>query len=314
MIISIITATYNRSGVLRNLFKSLVDQNYDDIEWIIVDDGGTDNTGQIVAEFERKANFGIGYLRTENQGKSAAVNVALDLVAGDMVAIIDDDDYFLPGVFHKVAADYTSIADDDTTAGLSYLTVDPEGRTWGKKFPMDRMISDHYKCRVNEHVWGDKCEFTKSKVLRENDIRYATGGMRFGFGGETVFFFKVADRGNTLYINMPVLVKEYRVDGLSVNWRRNSLENPQLSAEYYAAHLSPKIRPWIRLRYMVAYVAIMRFAGRPIEDHALAAPWNWVLFCLAYIPGAWTGIRWKRYKKKGYPISKHWLHAGKMTS
>jgi hypothetical protein len=131
--------------------------------------------------------------------------------------------------------------------------------------------------------------------------------MNFGFGGETVFFLAIAELGNTLYINTAALVKEYRADGLSVNWRKKALENPKLSSTYYAAHLSPKIRPWIRLRYMAAYVAIMRFAGWPIEKSALAAPWNRLFLYLAYLPGAWTGARWKHYKKKGYPTARYWL-------
>lgn len=314
MIISIVTATFNRADLIRGLYNSLLDQHYNGIEWIVVDDGGTDRTDRVLADFACRAPFPIRFLRTENRGKGAAVNHGMDLATGDLVCIVDDDDAFLPGVLQKVAQDYASIAEDSSVAGLSYLTLDPQGRIWGRRFPRDRMLSDHYRCRVNGRVWGDKCEFTKGSLLRAKGIRYVTGRAPSGFGADAVFFFKVADSGQTLYINMPVLVKEYQADGISVNWRKKSLENPELSAQYYAAHLGPKIAPWIRLRYMVAYLAITHFAGKSIAPGALEAPWNRVFLCLAYLPGIWLGTRWKRYRGKGYPVSTRWLRGGLKAS
>jgi len=309
MKITAITATHNRRELLGQLFTSLVAQHYDEIEWIVVDDGGTDGTGEAVAEFERQARFEVRYCRLGNSGKGKAVNTGLGMATGDLVCIVDDDDYFLPDVFAVVARDFATIAMNVKVAGLSYLTIDPTGKVWGKEFPRDRMISDHFECRINQRIWGDKFEFIKGNVLHENQIRYPESEMKGGFGGDTLFFLRIAEQYKTCYVNTPLLVKEYREDGLSVNWRRKSLENPPLTAAYYAAHLNPRIRISIRFRYMIASVAIARYAGYKLAVPDTPAPWNHLLFCLAYLPGVVIGSRWRGYKEGSFPQSRKWLRS-----
>lgn len=309
MTITVITATYNRRELLGRLFESLVAQHYDEIEWIVVDDGGSDGTGDAVAEFRRHARFDVQYFRQENGGKNIAVNAGLDRTTGDLVCIADDDDYFVPGVFASVATDFAAIATNEKVAGLSYLTIDPTGEVRGKKFPRDRMISDHFECRINQKIWGDKFEFTKGKVLRENGIRYPVCELMGGFGGDSVFYFRIAEKYETCYINTPVLVKLYRDDGVSVNWRQKSLENPQLTAVYYAAHLNSRIRLSTRFRYMIAHAAISWYAGYKLAIPETCVSWNHILYHLACLPGIAIGSRWRGYKESSYPQSRKWLRS-----
>lgn len=307
MIISIVTATYNRCELLQVLYRSLLAQEYTALEWIIVDDGGSDNTPAVVDAMQREAAFPIRYMHQKNGGKQEAINQGLDLVTGDLVCVVDDDDYFLPRVLSTVAKDYETIAANQEIAGLSYLTVDADNHVWGKSFPHDRMVSDHYQCRINQRVWGDKLEFTKAAILKSHAIRYPFVKRPGGFGGDTVFFLFIANHGKTLYINFPVLVKEYRCDGLSVNWRRKALENPSLTASYYAAHLDKRVRLLIRLRYMVAYAAILAYAPDVVSDAPVREPGNRLLYAMACLPGKLLAMRWKKYSRAGMPLSSQWL-------
>jgi glycosyltransferase involved in cell wall biosynthesis len=309
MRISVITATYNRRELLSRVFESLVEQQYDSIEWIVVDDGGSDRTGELISAFQKSAKFVIRYMWQTNAGKARAVNRGMDTATGELVCVVDDDDYFLPDVFRHVAEDYAEIADRDKVAALSYLTVDPGARVWGSRFPEERMISDHYECRINGRVWGDKCEFTKTKVLRDGSLRYFEGETRGGIGGDALFFFAVAAHYDTYYVNRPVLVKDYQADGISVNWRNKALQNTQLTTQYYAGYLNGRIRPSIRLRYMVAYVAIARFAGRRVHFSDMQSVSNRMLFCLSYLPGTALGWRWKLYKGGAIPQTTKWMCA-----
>ena len=67
--ITIFTPTYNRAYILLTLYQSLMEQSYKDFEWLIVDDGSTDNTGQLVQQFQEKADFPIRYYHQKNKGK-----------------------------------------------------------------------------------------------------------------------------------------------------------------------------------------------------------------------------------------------------
>lgn len=76
MKISILTATYNRAKFLPNIYESLKDNlKYNvDFEWLIMDDGSTDNTEEIVKKFISENTMTIKYYKQENQGKMVAIN------------------------------------------------------------------------------------------------------------------------------------------------------------------------------------------------------------------------------------------------
>jgi glycosyltransferase involved in cell wall biosynthesis len=89
--VSVIIATYNRETLLKRAIDSVLSQTFDDYELIVVDDGSSDGTAELVRGYER-----VKYLRQENQGKSIALNNALKVAAGEWVAFLDSDDYWLP--------------------------------------------------------------------------------------------------------------------------------------------------------------------------------------------------------------------------
>lgn len=308
--ITVITATYNRRALLRRVFDSLIAQKYEAIEWIVVDDGGTDNSGEAVATFQDEASFPIRYVRQENAGKPRAVNHGLELATGDLVCVVDDDDYLLPDVFHQIVQDFSRVASKDDIGGLSYLTLDPAGQVWGMEFPKNYLISDHYECRINWGVKGDKLEFYKRSIFQEHGIRFPESAARGGIGGDTIFHLAIADKFKVCYINVPALVKDYLEGGISVNWRRKALQNPERGALYYAAHLNPRVRPRIRLRYMAAYIAIMIYAQKKISLSEVFPSSNWLLFSIAFIPGSVLGWRWRMYKDGSAPQATKWLARG----
>lgn len=295
MKITVVTATYNRRNLLRQVFDSLKAQNYQAIEWIVVDDGGSDNTEEAVAAFQPEASFVIRYVRQENSGKPRAVNHGLELATGDLVCVVDDDDYFLPDVFQRVVQDYSQIANREDVGGLSYLALDPAGKLWGQKFPADYLISDHYECRLNRRITGDKCEFYKGVVFREHGIRFPESKSRGGIGGDTIFHLAIADKFQTCYINTPVLVKNYLGDGITVNWRKKALQNPERAALYYSRHLNPRLRLGIRWRYMVAYVAITLYAQQSIRFSSFRPFSNRLLSVAAFVPGMILARRWRAH-------------------
>lgn len=94
MKITVFTPTYNRGYCLERLFKSLLDQTFKDFEWLIIDDGSTDNTEKLVENFQKSCkDFPIIYKKTENGGKHRAINRGMSLVNGEMILFMDSDDW-----------------------------------------------------------------------------------------------------------------------------------------------------------------------------------------------------------------------------
>ena len=90
---TIIIPTYNRANFLPNTINSVIKQTYSNWELIIIDDGSTDHTKQVVASFQDER---IKYIYQENAERSAARNNGIKNATGEWVCFLDSDDYYLP--------------------------------------------------------------------------------------------------------------------------------------------------------------------------------------------------------------------------
>lgn len=109
--ISVITPTYNRENLISRAIESVLNQTYKDFELIIVDDGSTDNTKEIVKSFQEKDNR-IVYIYQENRGLSSALNKGLSVASGKYIAFLESDDEWLPQKLEKqiyVLEHYSSV-------------------------------------------------------------------------------------------------------------------------------------------------------------------------------------------------------------
>lgn len=93
---TVFTPTYNRSHLLGRLYESLKRQTFRDSEWVIVDDGSTDQTQELVKHWQMEASFPIRYFWQPNSGKHVAYNRGLQEARGFLFADIDSDDFFAP--------------------------------------------------------------------------------------------------------------------------------------------------------------------------------------------------------------------------
>ncbi|MBI2852131.1 MAG: glycosyltransferase family 2 protein [Chloroflexi bacterium] len=98
--VSVIIPTYNRASMVKDAIESVLVQTHTDHEIIVVDDGSTDNTREIVASFSNK----VRYVYQQNRGRSNARNHGLRLAQGKYIAFLDDDDMFLPTKLEKQVA------------------------------------------------------------------------------------------------------------------------------------------------------------------------------------------------------------------
>ena len=100
-LISIIVPVYNTNIFLPKCINSILNQTYKNIELILVDDGSTDDSGDICEEYATKDSRVI-VIHKKNEGQGVARNVALDIANGDYIGFVDSDDYILPNMFSKM--------------------------------------------------------------------------------------------------------------------------------------------------------------------------------------------------------------------
>ncbi len=98
--VSVIIPTYNHARYVGEAIQSALAQDYDDLEIIVIDDGSTDNTRQVVAQFDHR----VRYIWQENKGLSGARNTGIHAARGDYIALLDADDCWLPAFLSSVVA------------------------------------------------------------------------------------------------------------------------------------------------------------------------------------------------------------------
>jgi glycosyltransferase involved in cell wall biosynthesis len=102
-LVSVIIPTFNRSKLLGRTIHSVLQQSYQNLEIIVVDDGSTDDTEQLVREISRK-HPGLVFIKKNNGGCASARNKGLEVSTGDLIAFLDSDDVWLPDAVETLTA------------------------------------------------------------------------------------------------------------------------------------------------------------------------------------------------------------------
>jgi glycosyltransferase involved in cell wall biosynthesis len=131
--ITVFTPTYNRAYTLHQLYESLRRQNNFDFEWLIIDDGSTDNTEELVKQWIDKTDrFKIRYYKTANGGKPRAINKALELIETPYIFIIDSDDYLTDDALEFLSIRIPELEESKELVGLGIMRGNDERKPLGK--------------------------------------------------------------------------------------------------------------------------------------------------------------------------------------
>ncbi len=227
MKISVFTPTYNRGYLIENLYKSLKEQTFSDFEWIVVDDGSSDNTEELFMKFsEEKTQFPIYYEKVENGGKHRAINRGLKKASGELFYIVDSDDTLPPDAMQKIAEVENTIPIDEKNkfAGVCGVKAFSTENMIGTTFNGDYLDITSLQ-RSQYGIAGDKAEVFYTDILRKYPFPEFNGE---NFITECVVWDKIAYDGYKLrFFNDIVYLAEYLDDGLSKNFCDYYQNNPK---------------------------------------------------------------------------------------
>ena len=167
---TVFTPTYNRSHTLHRVYESLVAQTYSDFEWLVIDDGSTDDTRSRIETWQTIAPFPIRYLYQNPQGKHAAYNRAALESKGEFLICLDSDDSCLPYALErmKIRWDEIPIRDRSRYSGIDcHCMDDQDGHQIGTDYPSDGFTSNYPEMRHHYQVTGEKWGFQRTIVMRK---------------------------------------------------------------------------------------------------------------------------------------------------
>ena len=238
MLLTIFTPTYNRAHLLGRVYESLQRQSCRDFEWVIVDDGSTDNTEAVVNEFIAEAGFAIRYFKQPNGGKHRAVNRGVREARGEAFFIVDSDDSVSPNGLAIIAEEYRGIRHDSAFGGVSGCMASHKGVAITPNFPSSRPDVENenfvdcnaLEIRYKYNVKGDLAEVFRTSALREFPFPEFEGEK---FCPEALVWGRIAQKYRMRYFNKPIYLAEYQDDGLTHRIVRIRMDSPMASTTHY---------------------------------------------------------------------------------
>jgi glycosyltransferase involved in cell wall biosynthesis len=231
---TVFTAIYNRAHTIKRVFDSLCAQTRRDFEWLVVDDGSTDNTSELIAGWAKTADFPIRYFKQKNSGKHIAYNLALREARGQFFLPLDSDDAFTPIAMASVAHHWAEIPEPDKRffCGIGGLCCDQYGKTVGDRFPSEPFDTDMRKLKYVYRVRGEKWAALQTEVARHYPFAEVHATQ---FIPETTVWFEIAKTYKIRWFNE--VYRVYYVDdeatGVTLTQRRNLSVNAPGFLYYY---------------------------------------------------------------------------------
>lgn len=229
--ITIFTPTYNRGYIIKKLYESLCNQTSNDFEWLVVDDGSTDNTKELIEKFISENKINIRYIYKENGGKHTAINLGIKNANGELFFIVDSDDYLTPDAIEWIINNSRDIIYNDKFAGLSGLRVYPDGTKIGGGKDFGTIDADALTIRNKYKVRGDLAEIYKTDILKQYPFPEIPEER---FCSEGLIWARIAQIYILRYIYKGIYVCEYLTDGLSYNKHKLRLNSPQYTMLLYS--------------------------------------------------------------------------------
>ena len=224
-LLTVFTPAYNRAGTLPRTYQSLREQECKDFIWLIVDDGSSDNTRELVEGWKNQNNgFEIQYIYKENGGMHTAHNVAYENIHTELNVCIDSDDRMSAGAVEKIKKAWLEVREKNY-AGLIGLDADMlTGKIIGKGFPdglKETTLGGYYASGGA----GDK------KLVYRTDVINSVPPYPV-FEGEKyvglVYKYTLIDQNYKLAVLNDVLCDvEYQMDGSSNTMFRQYMKNPK---------------------------------------------------------------------------------------
>ncbi len=253
---TVFTPTYNRVHTLPRVYESLKNQTLKDFEWLIVDDGSSDGTKDIVMQWQKEGFLTIRYFYQENSGKHIAINKGVSEANGDLFLFTDSDDWLVPHALERLDFYWNDIPETErkNISGITFLCMYKDGRIVGTSFSTKVVIADPITFATQYKMRGDKKGFHRTEILKCYPFPDFSGEK---FIPEGLIWNRISRDYKICFVNEALEVVEYQQDGLSASGISIRMRNPSGARKYNLEF----IQFAIPLRYKLkAFINYFRFS------------------------------------------------------
>ena len=281
-LITVFTPTYNRRNCIHRCYQSLCAQKSFNFEWLIIDDGSSDNTKDLVEKWQKEqGNFSIRYYWKKNGGLHSAYNKGIELANTELFVCIDSDDWMPEDAIQKIEKIWNRI-EKLGYVGIMGIDCYEDGRCVGDFFPDSIHEMYLYEKMTYYRLNGDK------KMIHRTDLLQKVAPMPTFLGEKNFnpsYLMYQLDQYGKLYVtNECFCIVNYQPDGMSSNIYKQYRNSPNSFAETRKLYLSfPKTSIVFKYRQYIHYISSCMLAKKMLRGIKEASCKS--LAVLAIIPG-----------------------------
>lgn len=279
MLVTIFTPVYNREKSIRAVYESLLAQTNKDFEWLVMNDGSTDSTDEIIHNIiaHHDDSFPIRYVKKENEGLSRTINKAIDIAEGTLLMRLDSDDVALPEAVALIHGKYPSIKDNSNICAMAFLSLLYDGSLNGFHPFKEERAESIVDYRHIYHGIGDRNEVMKLEVYRYYKYPEIPGEK---FCSEGVVWDRIAQKYKFLYIPHAIYKKGFDEDTITADIYRTLKTNCRGTSLLYSeiiqnfSYLPYKERLLFTIKYYryAFYAKFPIFKGIPFKLWIIGLP------------------------------------------
>ena len=166
-LLTIFTPAYNRGYTIHKTYESLKRQTNKNFKWLIIDDGSTDNTRELIEKWIKEDNkFEISYIYKKNGGMHSAHNTAYENIDTELNVCIDSDDYMPDDAVEKILSFWEKNKSDEI-AGIAALDAYESGQVIGDRFPDNLKTSALFDLHYKYKIKGDKKLVYRTELTKQ---------------------------------------------------------------------------------------------------------------------------------------------------
>ncbi|MGL5124529.1 MAG: glycosyltransferase family 2 protein, partial [Fusobacteriaceae bacterium] len=256
--ITVLTPTYNREKYLPRLYNSLINQSSKNLEWVVIDDGSTDLTEELLNKYILEKKISILYKKQKNSGKMKAVNMGVKIANGEYIFIVDSDDFITEDAIELIETYDKKLPKD--FAGMVFRKFNISGKDFGE-FPEDILDSNPIEAFYKKKILGDKAEIFRRKILEENPFPEIKNEK---FIPEGLVWNRIGRNHLLRYVNKIIYKFEYIEDGYTNNFNKIFKKNPEGFKLYYKEMIFYNIPLMNKFKFFIRYLQAIyysRFGG-----------------------------------------------------
>lgn len=221
--LTVFTPAYNRAHTIGRTYESLLRQTCKDFEWLVIDDGSTDNTRELVDGWIKENKIPIRYIYQQNQGMHGAHNTAYRNITTELNTCIDSDDFMPKDAVEKIIRFWEEYG-SSKYAGIVGLDQTEDGKVIGASFPESLNETTLQGFYANGGSGDKKLVYRTDVIKRYPEYPLFEGERYVGLA----YKYMLIDQDYTLLtLNEPLVTVEYQPDGSSYNMYSQYWRNPK---------------------------------------------------------------------------------------